>query len=71
MPRPAAVPLRSNLVTGRAAQRSTTPPLVDRANTLEFFDHEGTLIAEADWPAAGVRPHGSGSTSQTELSPMS
>jgi hypothetical protein len=26
MPRPAAVPLRSNLVTGRSAQRSTTPP---------------------------------------------
>lgn len=26
MPRPAAVPLGSNLVTGRSARRSTTPP---------------------------------------------
>ena len=38
MSRPAAMPLRSNFVTGRSAQRSTTPPVEQRLG-VEHLDH--------------------------------
>jgi hypothetical protein len=41
MPRPAAVPLRSNLVTGRSAQRSTTPPPDRRLQTPHLHPRLG------------------------------
>lgn len=28
--------------------------VIDQTKTVEFFDHQGTFIAEGDWPPPGV-----------------
>jgi hypothetical protein len=58
MPRPAAVPLRSNLVTGRSAQRSTTPPAQGACRPSDRADR-GRRTSNPP-PAAQPPPGGAG-----------
>jgi putative transposase len=45
--------------------------LIYHAESLEFYDHQGTRIAEADWPAAGITYIGASGLRHDQSSPMS